>query len=172
MQTKTTRQAKTTRFLTVLFVLGNLAFLSWFVGRYAHHYFVQVTALNAACILGQKVGAALAFGNLGWLARGRTDALSQLSSFKAKKHPAYLIGFAINRICSLAPPLYTLGVTWGKLPALLMFYLAADAAIAVWTALHFEKWVRETARALSEHQQHKHEERTDMGASADDVKGG
>ncbi len=163
-------QAKTTRFLTVLFVLGNLAFLSWFVNRYAHHYFIQVTALNAACILGQKAGAALAFGNIGWLARGRTGGLSQLAAFDAKKHPAYLAGFAVNRVCSLAPPLYTLMVTWGRLPALLVIYLAADAAIAIWTALHFEAWVRETARTLSEYQQHKHRASTKPAAGTDDGK--
>lgn len=157
-------QAKTTRFLAVLFVLSNLAFLSWFVSRYAHHYFIQVTALNAACILGQKAGAAIAFGNIGWLARNRTGGLADLSAFDAKKHPAYLTGFAINRVCSLAPPLYTLVVTWGKLPALLMVYLAADAAIAVWTALRFEQWVRETARTLSEYQQHKREKKTSPSA--------
>lgn len=149
------------RFLAVLFVLGNLAFLSWFVHQYAHHYFVQVTALNAACILGQKAGAAIAFGNLGWLARGRPGGLGRLAVFEAKKHPAYLVGFALNRVCSITPPLYTLIVTWGRLPILLVLYLAADAAIAAWAALHFEKWVRETASVLSERRRHKRKKRTE-----------
>lgn len=143
------------RLLAILFVLGNLAFLSWFVNRYAHHYLVQVTALNAACVLGQKAGAAIAFGDLGWLARGRGGGLARLAAFEGKKRPAYLIGFSINRVCSLAPPLYTLAVTWGRLPLLLALYLAGDAAIAIWVALHFEKWVRESAGGLSEHQQRK-----------------
>lgn len=148
-------QTLITRFLTALFVLGNLAFLSWFVHRYAHQYFVQVTVLNAACILGQKIGGALVFGNLSWLARGQKGGLAGLSVFEAKKHPAYLVGFAVNRVCSLAPPLYTLGVTWGRLPPLLMIYLAGDAAIAFWTALHFEKWVRSVSLTLRERQQQK-----------------
>lgn len=143
-------RTKVTRLLTVVFVLGNLGFLSWFVHRYAHHYFVQVTALNAACIVGQKVGAALAFGSLGWAARGRGGGLAGLAGFEGRRHPAYLAGFLVNRMCSLGPPVYTLCVTWGRLPLFLTVYLAVDAGIAVWTALHFEQWVREGAQAWGE----------------------
>jgi hypothetical protein len=137
------------RYWVIIAFVVNLAFLSWFVNRYAHRYLVAALAVNVACAWVQNAGAGLAFGNLAWIAKGKFSNLGRLATFEAKKNPVYIAGFALNRLGSIIPPLYTLAVTWGRLPKFLVAYLIVDACVAVWAALYFEKWVRETGAIIA-----------------------
>lgn len=134
----------------LLIFFGNLFFLGWFVHQYAGEWLAPIVGVNIFCAGAQKLGIGLAISHLAWVTKGKLGNLHHLAAFEMKKNPLFFLGFMINRLGSIIPPIYALIVTWGKLPFFIVIYLVLDGIVALWAAHNSEQWIQNVGGFFAE----------------------
>lgn len=119
--------------------MGNFLFVGYFALAYMRQHFTALMAVNVFCTTAQKYSISVALGMLVLHTRGDIGALR---GFRLRHNRTVLLCFVINRVASCAPPLYAIALGYSKLPLLILLYLVIDFTVAIWAAIHAERWIQ------------------------------
>ncbi len=121
---------------------GSLLVIDWFVHRHMGHQLMVVGTVQALCFAFYLMGAALVLASVGSAIEWRLLGTFDLREFAPTRHPCYVVGLWLNRLASVAPPMYLLLIGWRRLPWYVSVWNVCDIGIALGVALLVTPLVR------------------------------